>query len=428
MKKQEYKDFNVTLYSFKASNGMNVYLLPKNGFKGIDAFVCVNFGSFHSDAFLYNENNKIKLKNGLAHFLEHRLFEKENGSVFEMFSINGANVNAFTTYDKTMYYFTASKKTSENINSLLDLVSSFSISDNELEKEKNIIIEEIKSADDDPLSTLYKGIMGNMYHSHKIKDDVIGSIEDIKNIVKEDLLVSYNFFYHPSKLSLVVSGNFDVEEIRKIVLDRANADHPIRYKIELANGKEPSNVVTPFKQEQAPINNLKCILGFKLKPLPKKISTLEKTKAQIGYDFLSNLIFSEGEELSVYLIDNKITTSYLNYFHDNGMGYNHLLLMADILDYEKFYEVTNKYINNFKVKEENLRLLKKGALGNLFREIENPSKLGFNFAFDIASGGDFFLKRQAIESLEVSDLEKFLEEIKSANKSGFLLRGEGYND
>ena len=151
----------------------------------------------------------MKVPDGIAHFLEHKLFEKEDGDVFQQFSRQGASANAFTSFTRTAYLFSSTSDVEKNLETLVDFVQDPYFSEKTVEKEKGIIGQEITMYDDNPDWRLYFGLIQNLYQNHPVKIDIAGTIESISHITKDLLYECYNTFYHPSNMLLFIVGPVD---------------------------------------------------------------------------------------------------------------------------------------------------------------------------------------------------------------------------
>ena len=166
--------------------------------------------------------NITQVPDGIAHFLEHKMFEKEDGDVFQQFSKQGASANAFTSFTRTAYLFSSTSDTEKNLKTLLDMVQEPYFTEKTVEKEKGIIGQEITMYDDNPDWRLYFGVIENMYHHHPVKIDIAGTIESISHITAELLYECYNTFYHPSNMLIFITGPVNPEEIMEFI--RADQD------------------------------------------------------------------------------------------------------------------------------------------------------------------------------------------------------------
>ena len=223
MKKLVYEDLKEELFYKKLKNGLDVYLMPKRGFNKTFATFTTKFGSV--DNKLKVKDEIIELPNGIAHFLEHKLFESEEGDITEEFSKYGANVNAYTTYDRTSYLFSCTSNLKENLTLLLDFVQEPYFTDETVEKEKGIIAEEIQMYNDIPDAKIMFATMKSLYKSHPLRNDIAGSIESINEITPEILYECYETYYHPSNMLLFVVGDFDILEIMNLIEENQNNKH-----------------------------------------------------------------------------------------------------------------------------------------------------------------------------------------------------------
>ena len=181
------------------------------------------YGSVDRTFIPRGKNEEVTVPDGIAHFLEHKMFEKEDGDVFQKFSVNGASANAFTSFTRTAYLFSATDKLYDNTEILLDFVQEPYFTEKTVDKEKGIIAQEITMYDDEPDWRLYFGTIENMYHEHPVKIDIAGTVESIQDITAEHLYECYETFYHPSNMVLFVVGAVDPEEMMAFIKSNQDA-------------------------------------------------------------------------------------------------------------------------------------------------------------------------------------------------------------
>lgn len=213
MKIIDYPDFDEKVYQEVLANGLTVNIVPKVGFHKTYASFTVNYGSVDSTFISLNDNKITNRPDGVAHFLEHKLFEKADYDAFELFGQLGADSNAFTSYTKTSYLFSTVENVRKCIETLLDFVQSPYFTNDSVEKEKGIIAQEIMMYDDDYNWRLYSGIVENLYPNSPLSKDIAGTVESIKNISTKDLYECYQAFYQPSNMDLFVVGAVDPDEV-----------------------------------------------------------------------------------------------------------------------------------------------------------------------------------------------------------------------
>ena len=223
MNKSILENLDLTLYSKKLQNGLEIFIVPNENVNNIYCTFSTKYGSVQNEFVPVNESEMIKVPNGVAHFLEHKMFEQENGvDPFTFFSERGADANANTSAFKTTYLFSGPDFFEENLNYLLDYVQKPYFTDKNVEKEKGIIEQEIKMYEDDPYSRLYEGILFNTFKEHPIRNSVIGTTESVNSITKEILYKCYNTFYNPSNMFVVITGKVDKDKVFQIIEENQN--------------------------------------------------------------------------------------------------------------------------------------------------------------------------------------------------------------
>ena len=208
---KEIKGLDCKVYHEKLDNGLNVYVVPNNTVNNTYATYTTLYGGRDNE--FYINDKLVSVPMGIAHFLEHKMFEMKDGSdVFNFFSERGSNCNANTTGTRTCYLFSGPNSFYENLEYLLKYVEEPYFTDKNVEKEKGIIGQEIMMYKDNPYSRMYDEIMYNTLINHPLKYPTIGTIESVNSITKENLYDCYNTFYHPSNMFIVVTGNVDVSK------------------------------------------------------------------------------------------------------------------------------------------------------------------------------------------------------------------------
>lgn len=216
MNKKEYKRINEVLYHEELDNGLNVFLLPKKGFHKSYVTFSTKLGSIMT-RIKGKDNEIIDLPMGIAHFLEHKLFEQNGEDVSRLFAQNQASVNAFTQNNRTTYLFSCTDKLKENIELLTNFVQNPYFTEEGIEKEKGIITSEIKMYEDDPNTIAYMSLIRNMFKNHPVRDDILGTVDTISKIDKEILEITHKTYYNPKNMVLFITGNFESKEIMEFI-------------------------------------------------------------------------------------------------------------------------------------------------------------------------------------------------------------------
>ena len=209
---------NEKMYYEKLDNGLEVYVSYQKDFNNNYACFLTNFGGLDTEFIPINEKEYVKMPSGIAHFLEHKLFEQKDGlSVHDFYKKSGTYVNASTNYKTTRYIFSGPNNFKENLEFLLDFVQSPYFTDENVEKEKGIILEEERMTKDNPDRLFFETIYKNLFNNIPYDKTVIGTRKDISSITKEDLYKCYNTFYNPSNMVLFIVSNIDKKEVFDIV-------------------------------------------------------------------------------------------------------------------------------------------------------------------------------------------------------------------
>ena len=214
MQFKEYPSIGEQIYSDKLPNGLSVFVVPKRGFQKYFAFFATDYGG--ADRRFRLSGNWIDTPEGVAHFLEHKMFETEYGDALTKLSGNGAEPNAFTSAEITAYYFECIDKFNENLEVLLDFVSTPYFLPESVEKERGIIGQEILMSEDDPDYCVYYNLMKSLYRNNPLRDSVAGTVASIEDITAETLYDCHKVFYNPSNMALCVAGDIEFAEVADI--------------------------------------------------------------------------------------------------------------------------------------------------------------------------------------------------------------------
>ena len=312
MHKTYYEQIDETVYTEVLDNGLNVFIIPKKGFQKTFVTYTTAFGSLDFRFKPHETETFVTVPDGVAHFLEHKLFEKEEGDLFTDFAEHDAQVNAFTTFDRTSYLFSATNHLEENIIRLLNMVETPYFTKETVEKEKGIIAEEIKMYQEQPGYKLMFNTLRAMYHQHPVRVDIAGSVDSIYDITKEDLYLCYNTFYHPSNMVLFIVGDVEPNRIMEVVQQHEAARHiKAQPQIERDPLEEPTHVVQHNIVEEMPIQSPRLMLGFKNNLYGA--SDTQRVKEDIEMSFFFELIFGEETDFYQKLLDGAFIDDTFSY-------------------------------------------------------------------------------------------------------------------
>ena len=409
MNKTEYDQINETLYHEVLPNGLTVYLLPKNDYHKTYGLFSTNYGSIDNEFIPYGSDKKIKVPDGIAHFLEHKLFEKENGDVFQLFGQQGASANAFTSFTKTSYLFSTTDQVEKNLTTLLDFVQAPYFTEETVNKEKGIIGQEIQMYEDDPNWRMFFGILNNLYPEHPLHIDIAGTVESIEAITADDLYTCYRTFYQPSNMVLFVVGKLEPEKLMELIRTNQNAkDFPPAQKIKRYFPDNNGDIIAKSSMRSA-ITRDKFVLGIKgLDVLPAEGKELLRYKTAL------NLLFQ--------LLLGNTSQNYLKMYNDglidDSFGFEFSLdrefhfadFSGDTDQPEKAAEKVKEILLHFEedqeLSEENLTLLKKKMLGQYFQTLNSLEYIANQFTQSLFGDQTLFDLPEIIESIQLADVLK----------------------
>lgn len=302
MEFKEFPQLQEKLYFEELENGLKVYLLPKPGFNKSFATFTTKYGSIDNEFVPIGQSEMKRVPDGIAHFLEHKLFEKQDYDVFEKFSAHSASSNAFTSFTRTCYLFSCTSELSENLTTLIDFVQTPYFTEETVEKEKGIIAQEIKMYDDNPDFRAYYGIINNLFKDHPVKIDIAGTVDSIQPITADLLYECYHTFYHPSNMLLFVIGDFNPEEIMTLVRQNQAAKEYVKAdEIPRQYPEEPDYAVTKESVLEMEVTTPKVFLGIKDVTKDRQGEVLLKN--EIAVDIIFDLIFGSSSAYYEEMLD-----------------------------------------------------------------------------------------------------------------------------
>ena len=407
MNKTEYEQINETLYHEVLPNGLTVYLLPKNDYHKTYGLFSTNYGSIDNEFIPYGEKEKVKVPDGIAHFLEHKLFEKEDGDVFQLFGQQGASANAFTSFTKTSYLFSTTDQVEKNLTTLIDFVQAPYLTEETVNKEKGIIGQEIQMYEDDPNWRMFFGILNNLYPTHPLHIDIAGTVESIDKITAQDLYTCYRTFYQPSNMVLFVVGKMEPEKLMKLIREnQEEKNFPPKQEIVRYF---PENTKEIIKQSalEAAITRNKFVLGIKgLDTLPQEGTELLRYKTAINLLFQMILGNTSRNYLAMY--NQGIIDDSFGFEFSLDREFHFADFSGDTDEPEKAAEKIKEIILGFaddpEVSEMNLDLLKKKMLGQYFQSLNSIEYIANQFTQSLFGDRTLFDLPEIIDSIQMKDV------------------------
>ncbi|WP_249660100.1 EF-P 5-aminopentanol modification-associated protein YfmH [Lysinibacillus fusiformis] len=409
MKTIEFKQLDETLYYEKLENGLDVYILPKKGFSKTFVTFTTKYGSIDRTFVPIGQTESITVPDGIAHFLEHKMFEKEDGDVFQKFSEYGASANAFTSFTRTAYLFSSTDNIYKSTETLLNFVQEPYFTEATVNKEKGIIGQEITMYDDQPDWRLYFGTIENMYHHHPVKIDIAGTIESINGITADHLYTCYNTFYHPSNMLLFVIGAVDPEEMMTFIRDnqgKKEFSEPVT--IQRFFDEEPTEVAINERTLNMDVQKPKVYVGLKAKET--NLSGREMLKHELSVQIALELIFGRTSNFyeRVYE-DGLIDETYaFDFTLENGFGF--AMIGSDSSEPDKLTsaikEELAKFEGNSHFEGADLERIKRKKIGFFLRALNSIEFIANQFTRYSFNDMNLFDVVPVLEELTVDDLYK----------------------
>jgi len=259
----EYKDINEVMYKYNHKSGLNVFVIPKKGYSKKYAVFATHFGSINTK-FSEEGNRKVTtVPEGIAHFLEHKLFDQKDGSIMDKFSLLGSEPNAYTSFNQTVYLFSCTDKFNENFGLLLNFVQNPYFVDESIEKEKSIIKQEINMYKDNANWRSFFNFLKALYKNNNVRNEILGTSESIDNINKEILLKCYNNFYNLTNMVVCIVGDVDKDEVFAQIEKQIENNYKSETEVRRIFPKEPEKINVPYIEEKMQISMPLFQIGYK---------------------------------------------------------------------------------------------------------------------------------------------------------------------
>ena len=406
MKVIKYPTLKETLYFEEMPNGLKVYLLPKVGFSKTYGLFSTRFGSVDTTFVPLHEQDMIKVPDGIAHFLEHKMFEMEDGDASEAFAKLGASTNAFTSSSRTAYLFSTTSHEKECIELLLDFVQDIYLTDENVEKEKGIINQEIGMYDDDPDWRCYFGSIQNLYQHHPVKIDIAGTVETVASIDKATLEKCYHTFYHPSQMMLFVVGHINPDEIMKLIQDNQQQKHFSKENpIQRAVVNEPLDVAQKEAVLHMDVTMPKIIVSMKINTILTKPQ--ERLKRELAMNLFLDIFFAKSSSLYDEWLNEELINDSFSAQFTQERDYCFLSIGVDTLYLEQLKEKILyfiEHIHEYDIRQEDFLRLKKKTMGIMISLFNSPESIANMFSRYYFEGIMIFDLIDCLNALTMDDL------------------------
>nr|WP_245252031.1 pitrilysin family protein [Paenibacillus sediminis] len=390
-------------------NGLQVYVLPKPGFSKTYATFSTKYGSIDNH-FRVEGQEEVKVPDGIAHFLEHKMFEEPEGDIFATFSSQGASANAFTSFDQTVYLFSATEQIDANLETLINFVQHPYFTDQNVEKEKGIIGQEIQMYQDNPDWRVYFGLIEALYKVHPVRIDIAGTVESIGTITKETLYKCYHTFYHPSNMLLFIVGGVEPEHVFKLVRDnQAKKSFEPQGNIERLFDEEPSEVAEPRKVAKLAVSMPKCLFGFKETELGLTGEAL--VRRDLTTKLMLDLLFGSSTSLYQKLYDEELISDSFGYEYNSNPNYAFSAIGGDTKDPDLLLQRIREEVDKIREKgftASDFERLRKKKIGGYLRMLNSPENIAHEFTRYKFRDSDLFAVLPLYEAITLDEVNERL--------------------
>lgn len=411
MDKRHYANLQETLYYERMDNGLNVYILPKDGFQKTYATFSTQYGSIDNH-FQVGDQTAIKVPDGIAHFLEHKMFETPKGDVFATFAEQGASANALTTFDRTVYLFSSTARVKDNVETLLDFVQQSYFTDENVEKEKGIIAQEINMYRDNAAWQVYFGLIKAMYHTHPVHIDIAGTVESIGTITKEMLDACYRTFYHPSNMILFIVGGIDPESIMDLI--RNNQSHKSfepQGAIQRIFDEEPETVKEYKRVCALPVSIPRCLFGCKEPRLGLEGRAL--LQYELSTKLMLDLMLGSSSPLNQALYEEGLTTDSFGSEFSCNSDYAFSMIGGETKDPDRLVERVQQSIDQTKATgftPATFERIRNKTIGSYLRMLNSPETIAHDFPKYIFRCTDLFDILSVYKAISLEQVHQRLRE------------------
>ena len=414
MDKQYYPLLDETLYRHRLSNGLQVLVCPKSGFTRKCAYFVTDFGAIHKEFAL--DGRSYTVPAGVAHYLEHKMFELPGRDVSVEFAAMGANVNAFTSYDLTAYYFSCTERFDDGLRLLLEFVSTPYFTAESVERERGIIDQEIGMHADDPNTQVFERFVAAMYHRHPIREPILGTAASIREITPEILELCHRAFYDPANMTLCVVGDVDPEAVCAIAAE-ALGTAPRNMGVKEADVQEEMTCREAFVTAKMDIAMPTFCLGFKCEPTGNGEEAIFQ---ELVADLAAEALLGESSQLYLQLYEEGLIDSSFGGGFETSDGCAMLTCGGDSFQPE---EILPRILQAAQrlweegIPQADLLRMKRSAMGRRIRDLDSFDATAFCLCAYHLSGYDYFRFPELYERITAQDILQFLHRVVRPERS-----------
>lgn len=363
-------------------SGLDIFIYPKDGHNSTYAVFGTKFGSVDTSFIKPGDTTVTTVPDGIAHYLEHKLFESEDGDAFARYAKTGASANAYTSFDMTSYLFSCTEKFEESLRILLDFVQSPYFTAETVQKEQGIIAQEIRMYDDSPDWRVMFNLLGAMFHRHPVRVDIAGSVESIAKINAENLYECHKAFYNLKNMALCISGKVDIDRVIAIadeMLKPTNVETPKKVPVD-----EPYHVFKKRVEQKFEISMPMFQMGYK-----EDASSGLRTPSELAQtEIILHALASKSSLLYRELLDANLINESFGYEYFNGNGYAAVVFSGESGDPDRTMDMIKAAVKTLHltgINPEDFERAKKAIYGRnvaMLNSAENIANTLISFSFN----------------------------------------------
>lgn len=395
------------IYSAELSNRLKVFYMPKKNYVKKYAIYSTYYGSIDNSFVPIGENKEITVPEGIAHFLEHKLFEEPNSNIFDEFAKLGSYVNAFTSNNQTAYLFSCVDEFYENLKLLVRFVENPYFTDENVEKEKGIIQQEIRMYNDSPDWKVYTNCLSCMYVDHPVKIDIAGTVESIRKIDKDLLYKCYNTFYNPSNMTLFMIGNIDFEKAIGIIESKQKNANIIQEELNRVEIREPKTINKKLIEENLSVSIPLFYIGYK--DMDVGYNGEKLVHKEICTNILLEMLFSNSSDFYQQLYEEGLINNSFGFQYVGYKNYGHAIIGGESSDPK---EVHSRILQNVEstlkrgMSEVDFDRTKKKLIGYHLMDLNSIENIATSFINYFYKGYFALNYIDTLEKISIRDIEE----------------------
>ena len=422
----KHQRFNDSCYTAVMDNGLTVAVYPMPNKNGIHAMLSAKIGSVNRDFML--DGRRVNVPAGIAHFLEHKLFENEQEDAFSLFARTGASANAYTSFERTCYLFSTAVNIEASLRALISFVTNPIFTKATVQKEQGIIAQEIKMYDDNAEWVLSNMLLSNLYVNHPLNEDIAGTVESIAEITPKLLYDCYNAFYRPSNMILSVAGNISVEDVQRICEEEYKNCRTPAESVELMPVQEPAEVAQTYAEKTMSVFENMFGLAYKEQPFYAE----EKLRNEMTLRMLIDLIADDTSDLYRNLYDSGLANGMFDASVISGEDYLSVMFTGESKDPEKVIGDIKKEIakrRDIGFDEGRFLECKRAFLGSELCSFDSVEAVAARMTVGYFKDYGIYDIIDIVDSISINDVENMLEKVlNDKNSTAAFIRPAGGED